>query len=217
MATPPVPSLIPIMFLARPEEDGTLTLILDATGTETLPVELGRGFVSADQIVQAIVDSLTAPAVAEDRILAIEESVQPVNQLIDLINEHDQIADDHSRRLEVLEAVVSQLQAQAPAPVYVRPAIPRIGGGSSAGSSIITAPRSDLRRASEPRPFSSPVTAGPAARPQRAMTRGLPGLPPAPPRPPNVPETPPVESFSRGNFNPHQPVGGVGRGPGSTG
>ncbi len=206
-----LPSLIPIMFLARPEEDGTLTLILDATGTETLPVELGRGFVSADQMVQAIVDSLTAPAVAEDRILAIEESVQPVNQLIDLINEHDQIADDHSRRLEVLEAVVSQLQAQAPA-------IPRIGGGSSAGSSIITAPRSDLRRASEPRPFSSPVTAGPAARPQSPVTTPTrQRLPPVPPRPPNVPESPAVESFSRGNFNPHQPVGGVGRGPGSTG
>lgn len=203
----PLANLLPIMFLARPEPDGSYTLIIDAPGTDTLPIELGHGFTSPDQITQALYTSLAAPAVAEDRMGALEDAAARVNQLIDAANEQAEIADDYAQRIATLESLVSQLQASAPAPAYARPQIPRIGVPQSVTPVI---------RQSHP-VRSAPQGQGPQTPIQPQGRQPLRPIATGPAYAQVVPESRPADSFRKGEFQPHTPVGGVTRGPGSEG
>lgn len=196
----------PVMLVARPEDDGTWTLILDAPASETLPTELGMGFKSIDEIKTAIVQSLTAPAIAEDRVSSIEEVVPTVNQLVDASNAQDQAIGQLAGRISQLEDQLESVMRAVGA--VARPAVP--GGGGRI-------PRLGERQ-TMPRPYQSITSDIDRGQGFRDYERGAPPVqrerrpPPHPLKPNNEGPRP---AFDRGSFVPHRPVGRVAPGPGS--
>jgi hypothetical protein len=207
-----------VMLIARPEHDGTFTLVLDAPGTDTLPTELGGGYTSIDDIKTAVFLALTSPAVAEDRMQLVEEAAGRVNQLIDTVN-------DLLGRVDALEDQVSRMAA--PAPMPGRTLIPRLGQAQpQRPQPPLRGQYHDQRRAWDdqqeqfddrqaPRqpapPYAQPAAQPAARQPPRPPPRA--SQQPQGPRP-EVSEGP-RPSFNRGEFVPHQPVGRVSRGPGT--
>jgi hypothetical protein len=223
----------PVMLIARPESDGTLTLILDCPGSDTFPIEIGS-FRELDQMKQAVVDSLTAPAVAEDRMATLEEAVPLVNQLVDAVN-------DLNNQVAALLDRISMLETQVGGrSVPMRQPIPRLGergrrlpgGKYERDYDLPRGPsREDVRQTwpeypdyPEPRPHA-PMGAPlgpPPVRPSREPPPPPPGNPRGAQR--TMPEPgerlPPAmegprPTFDRGSFTPHVPVGRVARGPGT--
>ncbi len=205
----------PIMLIARPEHDGTLTLVLDAPGTDTLPTELGGGYTSIEDIKTAVFLSLTSPAIAEDRMQILEEAVGRVNELIDAANDLVAQVSELKQRVEYLE----QMSGRAGIPL-TRPMIPRLG--ERAGQKGQTPPvplrgqYHDMRNQWDER---FPYEEMPSAQPRRTEPSGAPRMPPRPPQAPQGPRPDVSEgarpNFDRGSFVPHQPVGRVSRGPGT--
>ncbi|PYQ25658.1 MAG: hypothetical protein DMF56_27065 [Acidobacteria bacterium] len=204
----------PIMLVAHGEADGTLTLVLQATGTgETVPLVLGSGFRSIEDVTQAVMQALVAPAVAEDRLQVVEEAASRVNQLIDAVNELTSQVADQKVRIEYLE----QMTGRAGIPL-TRPLIPRLGERPRQPYAQPEQPPRgqyhDLRNAWD-------GAMEPAAPAQQAPQPAQPPSrkPPAPRQPSQEPRPVvnegPRPDFSRGSFQPHQPVGRVSRGPGS--
>jgi hypothetical protein len=218
----------PIMLIARPEHDGTYTLLLDAPGSDTLPLELGGGYRELDQIKDAIATSLTAPAVAEDRMAVLEESLPTVNQLVDAVNDLTAQVSALKQQVEYLE----QMTGRAGIPL-TRPMIPRLGEMRRPRQPT----REAIRQAWPNYPESEtdwttqgyyggppPAPRGPIGAPLGPPpVRPSPGMPPPPPSAPRGPQGPAVRpasegprpSFDRGSFTPHVPVARVSRGPGT--
>lgn len=187
------------IFFGRREADGTFTLCLDAPTADALPVEIGRGFDAIDQVIGALQNSLTAPAVAEDRVASLEEYIPAVNQTIDGINEANDALTELGDRLAEVERWVAEMKAQGPGNrPPTRPRIPKPGTGG-------LLPNPSLRQ----QPAAPPPT---AAAPQP---------PPEPRLPGGLLRQPAVDAprptFERGTFRPHTPVVRVNRGPGSEG
>lgn len=208
-STPPV---VHLAFFARLETNGTYTLCLDAAESTELPVEIGGGYTTPAEIIAALVAALTAPAVAEDRIAAVEDYAPALNAAIDSTNEMGEAMqglNDRIRELEAWRTELERIEGGGFRPP-TRPAIPRVGAGARRS---LTAPPS-LRRPlateddepyREGEPEVLPVRQPPAGR---APNRSVVG-------PSSLDE--PRPNFDRGDFKPHQPVGRVGRGPNSVG
>lgn len=206
---PPVGSVIAVALFARLEQDQTYTLILDDPAGDALPIEMAQGFVSIADILTVVRDALTAPAVTEDRMVVLEEAVQPVQQLIDVTNEHDQTLAGMETRMQWLEATVADLANRggmlAPAaPGRIQPAGRRTQPQDLRGRPTMMMPAAaSATRAAGHVPIQSPIPQPPP----------LPRAQQGPSRRPAMDI--PRPSFERGTFQPHQPVGRVSRGPGS--
>ena len=207
----------PIMLIARPEHDGTLTLILDCPGTETLPIELGGGYQDVDQIKTAVMQALTSPAVAEDRLAMLEEALPLVNQLVDAANQMQEEIDGLKGRIHELE----HPRARRQEPMR----IPRLGELRQPAPPLRQIRNSELDDYGYDRYVQHRDGDAHNNEIGNLEVRRTPAPPARPPRPPQ--ERPPGEprdltvregprpDFSRGQFEPHMPVGRVSRGPGS--
>jgi len=205
----------PIMLVAHGEADGTLTLVLQATGTgETAPLILGSGFRSIEDVTQAVMQALVAPAVAEDRLQVLEEAASRVNQLIDAVNDLVTQVADQKVRIEYLE----QMTGRAGIPL-TRPMIPRLGERPQ--QPYVQPEQPPRGQYHDMRNTWEGAIESPQQPPQQPPQQAQP-----PPRRPAAPRHPsqeprpvvnegPRPDFSRGSFQPHQPVGRVSRGPGS--
>lgn len=205
MAESTTPAVVHLAFFARQEANGTYTLCLDAAESTELPVEIGGGYAAPADIISALVNALTSPAVAEDRMVAVEEYAPALNAAIDSVNEQGEAMQGLNDRLRELEAWRAELERQDQS--YrppTRPPIPRVGPRVAAPPlRKALAPvypeddRGDIAsEREEPRQ--------PAGRSPRSIVG-----------PSSLDE--PRPDFERGQFKPHQPVGRVGRGPNTVG
>lgn len=251
MATPDPRSLDPtnvprpVMLIARPEPDGTYTLILDCPQSDSLPTELGGGFRSLDDVKFAVIQSLTAPAVAEQRMETVEEAAAIVNQLVDAVNDLTNQVGNLRTQLGWCEDQIAEIQGRRTQMSAAQPGrIPRLGerrpGVSGAGDPRIH-PRGqyyDQRTVWDEqarRGLPEEVFTGDAHRRDwTGFNQSPPRMPPRAAQPPQEPrstretgERAPGEkrdltvregarpSFDRGSFVPHEPIGRVARGPGT--
>lgn len=214
MAEFETPAVVHLAFFARKEQNGTYTLCLDAAESKGLPVEIGAGFETPDAIIAALTSALTSPAVAEDRMAAVEEYAPALNAAIDSVNEQGEAMQGLNDRLRELEAWRTELERQNQG--YrppTRPAIPRVGGGARQPAPSLRRPLAPVypeNDVDEPYQESDPEVLPvrpPAGRSPRA-SRSIVG-------PSSLDD--PRPDFNRGEFKPHQPVGRVGRGPNSVG
>lgn len=210
MADPVTPAVVHLAFFARLEINGTYTLCLDAAESTDLPLEIGGGYANPGEITSALVAALTSPAVAEDRIAAVEDYAPALNAAIDSVNEQGEAMQGLSDRLRELEAWRTELERQSgDYRPPTRPAIPRVGGGvRPPAPTLRRQPPRDRQQEREEEFYRESEPEELPTRPAGRSPRTIVG--------PSSLDDPRPE-FNRGEFKPHQPVGRVGRGPNSVG
>lgn len=218
-----------LSILARYEDDGTYTLILDAP--DHLPIELGSGFLSVVDCQKAIVATLTEPAVGNDLKELVDDLAPKVQELLDVQAQHDE-------NQQTIMARLAEIEERLRSPLNPRPAPPRAPSALRIDSqrpnqaNVAKASPTTLRRAAVQVPREDPDdpessrrrgSAGNWDETNDEIIRPKKGGPIAPPTPGHPVAAPPTDRNAHSyegqtpvdGFVPHQPMGGVTRGPGS--
>lgn len=242
MATEPEgPKPVGLMFLAVPTAGG-YNLILVGGGFQIPIAEALPDMAAVVTLLgTALTDLLSVPDRLQEFKDAMEDLGPKVNEIMDVQNVHDENSELLDRRLAQAESKIGAIEKRGMVPT--RPIIPaaarpmvapartergpyRVGQGGQPRQPIRRAPAPPGEYEDEPVDFAvgdtvdldQPVERQPPARARR-IPNPTPGHPAAVPPPDRnaIAYEGQAPEFSRGTVQPHVPVGGVTRGPGSQG